>query len=297
MTINRKSLAAFVAVVEQQSFERAAKDLHITQSAVSQRIKQLECELGLTLLRRKPHISPTHSGYALLRYAKNLHQLDETLDRELAPTTHQGWRQVSIACNADSLSTWLLDALAPWCKHHRVLIELKVDDQDETHHLLHSGDVIGCISALELNAAHISSTALGALEYHCIASPEFADEYFTQGVSQASLAKAPLVRFNQKDQLQHAYMERFFNLDARQSKQHFVPSADAYIKWIKLGMGFGMAPRAQIEEQLNNGELLLVTPDLPLSVPLYWLEWGVKTQLGESLSHCLQQYTNAQKAV
>ena len=62
-------LAAFSAVVDEGSFEAAARRLHVTPSAVSQRIKSLESRLGQVVVRRTRPVEPTEAGRVLLRLA------------------------------------------------------------------------------------------------------------------------------------------------------------------------------------------------------------------------------------
>ncbi|EPJ52577.1 MAG: hypothetical protein OFPI_13430 [Osedax symbiont Rs2] len=288
--IDPKGLSAFIAIVSKSSFEQAANTLFITQSAVSQRLKLLEQSLGQTLLLRSPTIKPTPAGQALLKYAHNLSQIERSLAQELAPKKQLQWLKVSIATNADSLSTWLLSALAPWCQQHKVLLDLRVDDQDQTHQLLRSGEVLGCISSVEQPTQGCTSTSLGSINYHCIASADFKKKYFSRGVDQRSLQKAPTVVFSRHDLLQHQYLKQFYSLDANRQLQHLVPSSDGYLEWIRLGMGFGMAPKLQMQQLLDNGELVLITPENSIAVPLYWQQWGISTDLSRSLAEQIQHF-------
>jgi len=287
--VDPKGLSAFKAVIENNSFEKAANQLFITQSAVSQRLKLLEQNIGQSLVVRSPHIKATNAGQALLKYAQNLAQIERDLSAQLAPKKQLDWLKISIATNADTLATWLLSALAPWCNEHRVLLDLKVEDQDQTHQLLNVGEVLGCISSLEHPAAGCTSEPLGVLQYHCVVSPSFKEQYFSKGIGKAQFKKAPAVVFNHKDQLQHQYLERYFDIDASAQIQHSIPSLEAYNEWIKLGMGFGMAPKIQLQPLLDSGEVVMLTPEKPITVPLYWHQWGLKTPLSRSLSDQITQ--------
>ncbi|MDP3479854.1 MAG: LysR family transcriptional regulator, partial [Desulfoprunum sp.] len=60
--LDYKLIEAFAGVIEEGGFEKAARRLHITQSAVSQRIKQLEEHYGQVLLQRTSPPIPTLSG-------------------------------------------------------------------------------------------------------------------------------------------------------------------------------------------------------------------------------------------
>ncbi|WP_191601664.1 LysR family transcriptional regulator ArgP [Marinomonas algicola] len=282
--IDFKGLSAFIAVIENSSFERAANQLCITQSAVSQRLKHLEESIGKALVIRSPQIKATAAGHALLKYSHSLGQIERELIREIAPKQQLDWLKISIATNSDTLATWLLGTLAPWCTENKVLLDLKVDDQDQTHELLKTGEVLGCISSIEQASQGCVSESLGVVHYHCVVSPSFKKEYFSKGINKERFKKAPAVVFNQKDRLQSLYLQQYFDIDASQQLQHFIPSSEAYIEWIKLGMGFGMAPKMQVQQMLDSGELVLLTPDKPVAIALFWHQSRIKTLLSQSLS-------------
>ena len=106
-----RTLQALDAVIRERGFERAAQKLCITQSAVSQRIKQLENMFGQPLLVRTVPPRPTEQGQKLLALLRQVELLEEEwLGDEQTGSTPL---LLSLAVNADSLATWLLPALAP----------------------------------------------------------------------------------------------------------------------------------------------------------------------------------------
>ena len=56
------ALECLAAIVEEGGFERAAQKLHITQSAVSQRLRALEAQVGSVLVERTRPVKPTSAG-------------------------------------------------------------------------------------------------------------------------------------------------------------------------------------------------------------------------------------------
>ncbi|WP_372741778.1 LysR family transcriptional regulator, partial [Neptunomonas sp.] len=118
--IDYKQLKALSTVLEEKNFERAAKRLHVTQSAVSQRIKQLEEMVGQTLLIRSHPIIPTPAGQTLLKHFRQIEMLQNEVMSELNPVLKSGHIRLSIGVNADSLSTWFLPAIDPILKQHNV---------------------------------------------------------------------------------------------------------------------------------------------------------------------------------
>src|SRR5476649_978009 len=104
------ALECLAALAEAGSFERAAQLLSITQSAVSQRLRALETQVGQLLVVRSRPLRMTEPGKVLLRYARQLQALRADAARELGATQMREER-LPIAINADSLATWVLGAL------------------------------------------------------------------------------------------------------------------------------------------------------------------------------------------
>src|SRR5882757_1366569 len=76
MQIDSAQLDTFAAVIDEGSFEAAARRLRITPSAVSQRIKALESRLGHVLIQRTKPTRSTEAGEALLRLARQVDLLE-----------------------------------------------------------------------------------------------------------------------------------------------------------------------------------------------------------------------------
>ncbi|MGR5456779.1 LysR family transcriptional regulator, partial [Vibrio alfacsensis] len=92
-------------------FDKAAEHLYISQSAVSQRVKQLEKWLAQPVLVREQPPRPTAVGKKLLGLYRRVRLLEQELVPELAADLGDKPLSVSLATNADSLATWLLPSL------------------------------------------------------------------------------------------------------------------------------------------------------------------------------------------
>lgn len=284
--LDYKLLQALAAVVEQGGFERAARALGLSQSAVSQRVKLLEARVGAPVLLRATPPTPTDTGKRLLNHVQQVRMLERDLQREVP--MQEGEAQLPrlrLALNADSLATWWAPAVADLCRQQALLLELLVDDQDVGLRRMRAGEVVGCVCAAERPVAGARSVPLGAMRYLAVASDGFIRRHFAEGVSARALAKAPAVVFGPDDQLQH----RFLALAglAVDFPHHLCPSSEGFVRMIGAGMGWGMVPALQARDALAAGQLRELIPGCHVDVPLHWHYWRNGGQLLELLTRQL----------
>lgn len=115
-TFDTDALECLAAIVEEGGFERAAVRLSVTQSAVSQRLRALEAQVGTVLLVRSRPVKPTSAGRLLIKHAMQMRLLRADLETDLQDLTPGAGAlreedRISIAINADSIATWALPAL------------------------------------------------------------------------------------------------------------------------------------------------------------------------------------------
>ncbi|MDX5376714.1 MAG: LysR family transcriptional regulator ArgP, partial [Halomonas sp.] len=203
--LDYKLLEALVVVIDQGGFERGARHLGLTQSAVSQRIKLLEARLGQPVLVRSPRLAPTPLGRRLLNHAQQVRLLESDLLGEV-PALGGGEQRLRLAINADSLATWWPEAIGRFCEEHSVLFDLVVEDQEVALKRMRDGDVAGCICDSPTPVQGARSHALGSMRYRALASPAFVARHFAEGVTSEALRRAPAIVFGPDDRLQHRYL-------------------------------------------------------------------------------------------
>ena len=99
-----------MAIAETGSFEAAARALHVTPSAVSQRVRALESVAGQVLVRRGTPCRPTAAGEALVRLGRQTRLLQAEAAEALGARATGS--SCPVAVNADSLATWWRPVLA-----------------------------------------------------------------------------------------------------------------------------------------------------------------------------------------
>ncbi|GGB88548.1 transcriptional regulator ArgP [Marinobacterium zhoushanense] len=282
--LDMRQLAALSAVIEEGSFERAAQRLHVTQSAVSQRVKQLEERLGQTLVVRTLPIHATEAGQQVLKHFRQISLLEQELRTTLSQRDARGFTRVAIGVNADSLETWFPDALSHLVQSEQLLMELKVDDQDATQQLLKDGEVIGCIASSPKAMPGCLCVPLGVIPYRCLASTAYLERYFPHGVTAEAFRRAPVAEFSHKDQLQNRYLQQFFGIGPHEYPRHRIPSSTAFCDMIVRGLACGMVPEQQGIPLIDSGAVQDMTPGRYLAVPLYWHVWNLSSTLVRRLT-------------
>jgi LysR family transcriptional regulator (chromosome initiation inhibitor) len=267
--VDQAQLRTLAAVVDEGSFELAAAALHLTPSAVSQRIKALETSAGRVLVRRTKPAEVTEAGQPYLRLA---HQID-ALVRDALLAAGSTPTAVPLAVNGDSLATWVLPALAGLGPEVR--LELHREDEDHSAALLRSGSVVAAITSDPAAVQGCSVDRLGTMRYRAMASEQFAERWFPGGVTLEDLAVAPVVVFDRKDALQDRYL--LSRSSARLvPPRHHVPGSSDFAHAIRLGLGWGMLPDQQIEQD-GNDCLVALDPERHLDVVLFWQQWSLHT--------------------
>lgn len=264
-------VAAVAAVVREGSFERAAQVLHITPSAVSQRVKLLEQRLGQVLVVRAQPCTATEAGHALCRHAEQVALLEAELVRHTPAlgAADAPLPTLRVAVNADSLATWFLPAMAAFTAAQPALLDLCIEDQAHTAEQLRAGEVVAAVTALAEPVQGCNSRPLGRQRYVAAASPAFAQRWFADGVDAKRLAAAPCLYFNHKDRLQDDWMQAVCGVPVA-APRHWMPASQAFVDAALLGLGWGMQPVSLVAAALRDGRLVELLPGQPLWVALHW---------------------------
>jgi LysR family transcriptional regulator, chromosome initiation inhibitor len=260
-------LSALAAVVRTGSFEKAAEQLNVTPSAVSQRIKLLEERIGAVLVVRGQPCLATEAGQRLCQHVEQVALLESSLRQNL-PGLQPESRPVTlrIAVNADSLATWFIPAMA---ETEGFLFDLVVDDQDHSAEWLQRGEVVAAVTSHGRPVQGCNCYPLGTLRYLATASPGFVERWLPDGLNQQSAARAPCLVFNQKDRLQALWLRRALGVEIR-PPVHWLPSSQAFVDAALAGLGWGMNLETTVQEHIRAGRLVALEPSEPLKVPLYW---------------------------
>ncbi|MBO4204448.1 LysR family transcriptional regulator ArgP [Micromonospora echinofusca] len=275
MALDPVQLATFQAVIEHGSFDAAARALHVTPSAVSQRIKALEQVVGQVLVRRARPCTPTAAGEPLVRLGGQVALLEHEALNAARGTLggRQARTRVAVVVNADSLAGWFLPVLTALPD---VDFDLHTDDEGHTAELLRAGTVMAAVTTEQVAVQGCRVLPLGAMRYLAVATPARHATWFAGRDPAAAFATAPMIRFNRKDTLQHRFVRMVTHRDV-DPPTHFVPASASFTEAIRLGLGWGLVPEGVARADLAAGRLVDLTVGHHLDVPLHWQYWRLES--------------------
>lgn len=291
------ALQALAAVLRAGSFERAARQLHITPSAVSQRIRALEERVGGVLLVRSIPVEPTPEGARLYRHFQQIEMLEGDLRQDLVALneTEVSARSIPVALNADSLATWGIAALADFhARSQGMTLAVQLDDQDHTREWLRNGTVCGAVTTAAEPVGGCLVEPLGVMVYHAVASPALHERCFAGRPLAEALAEAPMLVFNQKDQMQHRFLADLTGRDdLHPPQQWWIPSTQAFLDATRAGLGWGLQPEPLVATELATGALVDLCPGRVVRMPLYWQSWRLDARSIHLLRDCMRRAAGA----
>ena len=278
MQIDGQQLAAFAAVIEHGSFDAAAARLHVTPSAVSQRIKALEQRVGQVLVRREKPCVATPAGVPLFRLAAQTALLESEALAEMGGGSSDRTR-IAIAVNADSMSTWFTAVLG---RLPEVLFDIRIEDQDHSARLLREGAVMGAVTTERTPVPGCRVLPLGVMRYVPVASADYAERYLPDGFTADAVASAPSLAWNRDDALQDMLVRKAFRRSIARPV-HYVPTAEGFACRGPGRAGLGHVPDSLAAAHVADGSFVRIS-DVHLDVPLFWQCWKLDSPLIDTVT-------------
>ncbi len=278
MRFDPAQLETLMTIADEGSFEAAARRLHLTPSAVSQRIRALEHAAGQVLVRRTAPATPTPAGEPIVRLSRQLRLLS---DEAAAALDDESVVDLPLAVNADSLATWFRPVLSAVAERGSAALRLHVEDEAFSHDLLRRGEVLAAVTTEPHPVQGSTVEPLGALRYTPAAAPALLERH-RRGRG-FDWAQAPLVVYNEKDRLQDGALER--RGVGRPPVVHRVPSTADFLEAVRLGLGWGMLPDAQLRPGVAAGELVRLPGGQSVDVQLHWQRWRLDSTSLTDLTH------------
>jgi LysR family transcriptional regulator (chromosome initiation inhibitor) len=235
------------------------------------------------LIRSQP-LRATAIGKKLINHYYQVAQLEAALLPEILNDAPQKPLTIHLATNADSLATWLIPAIAHTIKTNLIELNMLVADEEHTIEKLKDGEAFGAIGLQPLPIKGCQVSRLGNFNYILVASSEFQNTYFKQGINVQTLRHAPGVAFDQRDNMHVRFVETQYGLKQGDYPLHAIRSSEAFVTLAKYGAAYCLVAELQIQQELQSGELINLLPDYKLVETLYWHHWTLLKGVHKKIS-------------
>ena len=271
--VDFKSIETFLWVVTLGSFRGAGQRLNTTQPAISQRIAQLEREMGVKLLNRDHRVaSPTPSGRQLMVYAEKLISLRSEMLAEVGDrSAMRGVLRLGVA--ETIVHTWLPRLIKSVnTAHPNLSLEIEVDITPNLTARLLGQEIELAFLLGPLTASGVRNRVLCDYPIGFLASPSLG--LGTDPLKVQDLAKFPIITFPRKTQPYEIVRSLFNRPDLPPIRLHASASLATVIHMAIEGLGIAVIPTSIVEDELADGRLQLLSTDLkipPLTFSASWL--------------------------
>jgi DNA-binding transcriptional LysR family regulator len=270
--VDFKSIETFLWVVTLGSFRGAAQRLNTTQPAISQRIAQLEREMGVKLLNRDHRVaSPTTSGRQLMVYAEKLIGLRSEMMAEVGDrSAMRGVMRLGVA--ETIVHTWLSRLIKSVnTAYPNLSLEIEVDITPNLSARLLAQEIELAFVLGPLSASSVRNRALCDYPIGFLASPALG--LGNGALTVHDLAKFPIITFPRKTQPYEIVRSLFNRPDLPPIRLHASASLATVIHMAIEGLGIAVIPTAIVENELADGRLQLLSTDLKISPLTFSASW------------------------
>ncbi len=277
MSLLSANLQAFVAIVKQGTVHGAARELHLTQTGVTQRIRAIEKELDTTLfLRSRKGMKLTAEGEALLHYCKAA----EDLEGQALSQIHGAGTDKPIYLTVAGPTSVMTARVVDQCAHiytqwPRLYLSFIINDSVDRVDLVRSGQAAIAIVSPEKVPNEMDSKLIKSDKYILVASSKWRGRRMSD-----ILENERAIDFDETDPTTLNYLKKFDLISSLRRPRVFVNNNEAIIKFFKLGAGFGTLTQEIAKPHIESGDLIALNGGAAMEDPLA-IVWYPRTEMPE----------------
>jgi DNA-binding transcriptional LysR family regulator len=255
MSLLDPRLQAFVSIVRNQTVHGAAKDLRLTQTAVTQRIRALESQLGVTLFTRSRRgMRLTQEGEALNRYCVGASDLEGMALNQILGA---GSRE-AIRVNISGPTSIMTSRIVPACislyeKFPHLFLNFEMNDSETKTDQLKQGRAHFVIVSPESVANEMDSKVLKADRYVLVGSPKWKHRKTSEIVRTERI-----IDFYESDETTFKYLKKFDLFAAARRDRLYTNNNEAIVKLFSAGVGYGTLTSEVAMPYVERGEIIIL---------------------------------------
>ena len=290
---NLSSYRIFYAVANTGNISKAAKELYISQPAISKSIQKLEDSIGVKLFHRSSRgVTLTSEGELLYAHVKSAFEVLTLGEDKLRRSIALGMGHLTIGVSSTLCKYILLPYLKDFIKKYpHINISIACHSTNHTLKLLEDGKLdIGLIGKPD-NLKNIDFYSLREIEDIFIATRDYLQNLRIRGVNRHQILQNATLMLLDKENMTRQYIDNYFQ-DNHILIQDIieVSNMDLFIEMVKIGLGVGCVIRDFVKTELQSNTLV----EIPLKLPIQKREIGFAyhrdVKISKSLAHFIHFY-------
>lgn len=255
MSLLSPQLEAFIAIAKYKTVHGAANSVHVTQTAVTQRIRALEAKLGTTLfIRTRRGMMLTPEGEALLRYCHAVHELEGEALAKIKGAAIDTEIRVCITGSTSIMHSRIIPQCLPVMKKfHNLLLQFDINDLDNHVKSLRSGDSQIAVIRQEDLAPEMEHKMLQPERYVLVCTHHWKNRSLHDIIQTEHI-----IDYDPLDQLTFHYLRHFDLFENAKHERHFVNRTDSLASMLVAGIGYGVLAEEFSRPYIENNQLMIL---------------------------------------
>lgn len=292
---NLSSYKIFYTVANTGNISKAARELYISQPAISKSIQKLEDSIGARLFERSSRgVTLTDAGELLYTHVKSAFETLTLGEDRLRRSIELGVGHLTIGVSSTLCKYILLPYLKEFIKENpHINISISCQSTNQTLHLLEEGKLDVGLIGKPAQLKNIDFYALREIEDIFVATRDYLHNLSIRGVRRDQLLQNATLMLLDKENMTRQYIDDYLQ-ENHISLQDIieVSNMDLVIEMSKISLGIGCVIKDFVKEELQEGSLM----EIPLAIPIHKREIGFAynrdVKISESLEKFVQFYEN-----
>lgn len=253
LSLLNPQLEVFLAVAKNKSMHGAAKAIHLSQTAVTKRIKALENRLQTTLFIRTRHgVKLTPDGDALLRYCYATQELEGETLANIRNAGTKTTARINITGPSSIMNTRIIPQCLTVIKNFpRLFVNFEINDCEQIIRSLQNGTHHLAIIPPQLIMKEMQTKKLKDEKYVLVCTNNWKHRSL-----QDILSHEKIIDFDETDQMSFNYLKRYKLFEIAQKERHFVNRTCSLLTMLIQGYGYGVLTYELANEYLDNHQLI-----------------------------------------
>lgn len=284
----------FYTVARTKNISKAAKELYISQPAISKSIQKLEESMNCELFRRSSRgVILTEEGELLYSYVKVAFETLALGEDKLKNSIELGVGHLKIGVSSTLCKYMLLPYLKEFIKKYpHINISIACQSTNETLHLLEENKIdIGLIGKPD-NLKNIDFHFLTEIKDIFVATKDYLRNLKARGVKESQILQNSTLMLLDKNNMTRQYIDDYLQENQIIVQNSIdISSMDLLIEFAKISVGVACVIKEFVTEELEDGSLI----EIPLGFPIHKREVGFAYKKSMKPSKSLELFVDFYK--